>query len=156
MFETRKVLWLALIALVAGAAQAAPVPDLTGTWIGTQVCDDLSDGERVSFVLTDNIAEISQDGDRIRMAKFGFLYEGIVQGTGPKAGEAAIASCGGEFEVTEVVRIENVRVGPGSDGAWEAISVFFTEDEAFGTIFSDCKYAYERISDEDPNVPACP
>ena len=150
---TRTFLSLAMIALVAGAAQAQPVPDLTGTWIGTQVCDDLVDGERESFVLTDNIAEISQSGDRIRIANFDLFYEGVVQGTGSKSGDAMVVTCDGQT-ADEIVRIENARVGPGGAGGWEAISIFFSEDGA--TTFSDCKWAYERISDDDPNVPACP
>ncbi len=155
----KKLMIIGLLGFVAPQAEAFSF-DLTGTWIGTQVCDDLVDGVPENFVLTDNLLEISQDGQNIRMKNFGLLYEGVAQkiAGGPTKGEAVVSVCGGNFEAQEIVRIKRIRTGGPGAGSWDAESIF-QSDAVPGSIgeqdFSTCKWAYERISTDDPNVPAC-
>jgi len=139
--------------------QAYAAFDMTGTWKGTQVCNDLTEGVAENYLLQDDIVEISQQGMDIRMTGLGLLYEGVGQRTaGPIKGEAVVSVCGGEFEAQEIVRIQRIQTGGAGQGSWDAISIF--ESKEYPGIegdenFSSCKWVYERISTDDPNVPGC-
>ena len=55
------------LAFGSGAlAQDGSEVDLTGTWQGTQICDELIGGEFHNFVVVDSPLLVVQDGDRFR------------------------------------------------------------------------------------------
>ena len=148
---------IAILTLTFATAWAAN-PDVTGTYIGTQLCDDLVDGERQNFLLTDNVLYLKQDGDILYMNNFDLLYSGTLQAAEGQSAEALVSVCGGDFEAQEIVRIRRIRVKNGSKGgaAWDADSIFYTKnDVVFGRTFSTCKWEYERTSTDVPDF-ACP
>src|SRR4029450_6048266 len=77
------------LAFGSGAlAQDGSEVDLTGTWEGTQVCDDLIGGEFVNFGDNEHRLLIVQDGDSFRLLYTAkpegeiaddLVYEGVVQ-----------------------------------------------------------------------------
>ncbi len=150
------VLFLALALTGFAAAQAKKLPDLTGTYQGTQICDDLVDGERQNFLLVSDTLLIKQDGDVVHMDNFGLLYSGNIQGAEGKSAEAMMTVCdGGEFEAKEIVRIRHIRTKKSTgEGAWDAHSIF--ESKEGGKNYSSCKWEYVRVSDEEPDFDPCP
>ena len=153
----KKITILTLILALAGfaAASAQPLPDVTGTYVGTQICDDLVDGERQNFLLADNLLLMKQDGDVVYMANFDLLYKGTIQGAEGKSAEALVSVCGGDFEAQEIVRIRRIRTNKATgEGAWDATSIFESEDG--GRTYSECKWEYTRISDDEPDFTPCP
>jgi len=137
-----------------GTVQAGAL-NMTGTWEGFTACDELKGGEFTHDSFPE-LLEISQDGDTVRMSGFGILYEGKVQEiTGSSIqGEAVLGACGG-IEETETVRIQRI-VTQGDEGSFDATSVY-ESDEFFPGLrtFGTCKWHYNRVSTDDPNVPAC-
>ena len=96
-------------------------------------------------------------GDKLRIRGFGILYEGVTQsiGRGQLDGEALLSACGGIPE-TETVRLRQVVTKRNGWGKFVADTVFGSDDffpgqRAFGT----CKWFYERVSRNDPDVPSC-
>jgi hypothetical protein len=147
---------VAILGVLAGGIAQANSLDLTGTWEGQQVCDELIDGKYTFDIFTDPL-KITQDGDIVHVAALGVLYEGTVQQFkgGPNDGEAVIHACGGTPE-NEVVRIQHIETKPNGEGKLDANSLvesdfFFPGSRAYGT----CKWTYTRVSDKDPQVPAC-
>ena len=136
-------------------ALAAPF-DLTGTWKGFAVCEELKDGKFTHETFPSPL-EISHMGDTIRIRGFGILYEGVTQsiGQGQLDGEALLSACGGIPE-TETVRLRQVVTKRNGWGKFVADTVFGSDDffpgqRAFGT----CQWFYERVSGDDPDVPSC-
>jgi hypothetical protein len=164
---------LGSLALGAGAlAQDGSEVDLTGTWQGTVVCDELLGGEYLNFVDTDAFFEILQEDNTFRMAYRSpdaegeeqvaddLLYGGVIQEVEGSIYHEAIAGiCGGDYEAQEIIRLRRIlTIGEEEAGRFDAESVFFTDDfpGAEGVLdFLSCKYAYERVSTEPPEVPAC-
>jgi hypothetical protein len=153
--------------LASGFGSAADddvIADLTGTWEGLQVCDNNTGGEQINFV-TDDQVEITQDGSRIRLrrvAKDGtraLIYEGsLARIDGAAHVEALVSICDGTYVAQEMLRLRRVLTKEEGSGTFDAESLFESTDapgleeiEIFGT----CKWAYERVSIEDPNLPAC-
>ena len=153
MKEINKNLLLTTVVLAAMAmaspAQAAPPFDLTGTWQGTYVCTDFIGGKPINFVLTDETVLISQDGNQVRMDVFGEPHEGVTQtaARNKSTGEAIVTACD-TASFQEMVRIKRIRAD-----SWDAVSVFLEPEVP---VFSDCVWAFERVSDEDPEVAGCP
>jgi hypothetical protein len=159
---------LGSLALGHGAlAQDGSEVDLTGTWEGTQVCDVLLGGEFTDFVIIDNPLLVVQDGDRFRFLYVGeseeevaddLVYEGVIQRVeGSDHSEAMAGICGGDFEAEEIVRLRRIETSE-DEGRFDAESIFFTDDfpPVEGVLtFSTCKWAYERVSTEPPDVPEC-
>jgi hypothetical protein len=160
---------LGWLALGSGAlAQNGSEVDLTGTWEGTVVCDELLGGEYVNFIDTDDFLEIIQDGNTFRIAyrsvgegdevEDDLLYEGVIQEVeGSIYSEAVAGTCGGDYEAQEIIRLRRI-LASGEEGRFDAESTFFTDDfpGAEGVLdFLSCKYAFERVSTEPPEVPAC-
>ncbi len=150
--------WLrvTIVMLLATVPVAAAPLDLTGTWEGQAVCDELIDGEYTLHVFPDPL-EITQKGDRVFVSGFGVLYQGTVQrlSGGPNDGEAMIHACGGIPE-NEVVRIGHIVTKGNGEGRLDANThyesdFFFPGSRAYGT----CKWNYTRVSAKDPEVPAC-
>jgi hypothetical protein len=160
MNESSSWSWLAAAGVVgilsiSGPAVAGSL-DLTGTWEGQAVCDELIDGEYTLHVFPDPL-EITQVGDRVRVSGFGVLYEGTIQRLkgGPNDGEAMIHACGGVPE-NEVVRIQHIVTKGNDEGRLDANThyesdFFFPGQRAYGT----CKWNYNRVSSKDPEVLAC-
>ena len=151
-----------VIGLVGLVFQQAFAFDLTGTWIGTQVCDDFVGGKFENFVVTEDEVQISQCGDEIRMSTLGLLYTGVIQENEEckDTGEALLTVCGGDFEAQEMVRILRIRAKKNETaGSWDAISIFqsteYPGNEGVQD-FATCKWAYERTDASDPEVPTCP
>lgn len=140
-----------------GTVQAGSL-NMTGTWEGFTVCDELKGGEFTYDSFPEPELKISQDGDTVRMSAFGILYEGKVQeitGAGSSIqGEAVVGACGG-IEETETVRIQRI-ITKGTEGSFDATSIY-ESDEFFPGLrtFGTCKWYYKRVSTDDPMVPAC-
>jgi hypothetical protein len=138
--------------------------DLTGTWEGEKVCDQFSDGEFRNFVLVDDVLLIIQDDDTFRFVDLlgtqvpdDIVYEGVIQAVdGSDQFEALAGICGGDFNAEEVVRLRRINISE-DVASFDAESIFFTEDFEFegDRIFATCKWAYERVSTELPDVPEC-
>jgi hypothetical protein len=151
----------AVVAWPAGAAEDLP---LTGVWEGLQVCDDVDGGVQQNFV-TDDRVEITQRGERIRLRRIrqdralDLFYEGPVMPLeGSPRVEAMVTVCGGNYEARETVRLRRVRTDSDGGGTFDAESLYMSSDvsELPGIqIFGTCKWAYERVSTRDPNVPRC-
>jgi hypothetical protein len=164
---------LGSLALGAGAlAQDGSAVDLTGTWEGTVVCDELLGGEYVNFVDTDAFFEIVQEDNTFRMAYRSpdaegeeqvaddLLYEGVIQEVkGSIYSEAIAGICGGDYEAQEIVRLRRIlTTGEEAAGRFDAESIFFSDDvPGFEGVldFLSCKYAYDRVSTEVPELPEC-
>jgi hypothetical protein len=135
--------------------------DLTGTWEGTQICDELIGGEYFNFVAVTDQLLLVQEGNRLRFFNLDLVYEGVIQEVaGQNSREALAGVCGGEYEAQEIVRLRRIFTSGGEHdlGHFDADSIFFTDDfpEARGVLdFDTCKWAYERVSTERPNVPEC-
>ena len=156
-----------VIGLVGLVFQQAVAFDLTGTWIGTQICDEIVGGKFENFVVTEDEVQISQCGDEIRMttsglSTFGLLYSGVIQENEEckDTGEAILTVCGGDYEGQEMVRIMRIRAKKNETaGSWDAISIFqSSEYPGYEGVqdFATCKWAFERTDASDPEVPTCP
>ena len=148
-------------------AQDGPEVDLTGTWEGAQICDDLTGGELSNFVIVDNPLLVVQDGDTFRFVYVGhpeeevaddLVYEGVIQPVeGSDHFEALAGVCGGDYKAEELVRLRRIEISE-TAARFDADSIFFSDDfPSFrgDRIFETCKWAYERISTEPPDVPEC-
>jgi hypothetical protein len=158
---------LGSLAFGSGAlAQDGSEVDLTGTWEGAQICDDLIGGEFTDFVIVDNVLRVVQDGDRFRFVYIGdeediaddLVYEGVIQTVeGSDQFEALAGICGGDYKAEELVRLRRIETSA-DGGRFDAESIFFTDDFplAEGVLdFENCKWAYARVSTERPDVPEC-
>jgi hypothetical protein len=158
---------LGSLAFGSGAlAQDGSEVDLTGTWQGAQICDELIGGKFVNFVTVDSPLLVVQDGDRLRFVVIGDLedvpddlvYEGVIQTVdGSDQFEALAGICGGDYKAEELVRLRRIETSA-DGGRFDADSIFFTDDfPSFEGIldFDTCKWAYERVSTERPDVPKC-
>ena len=148
-------------------AQDGPEVDLTGTWEGAQICDELIGGEFSNFVIIDNPLLVVQDGDTFR-----FLYLGDPRRRLPTISsmrasfktvegsdhfEALAGVCGGDYKAEEMVRLRRIKTSE-TAATFDADLIFFTDDfPSFrGALdFATCKWAYERVSTEPPDVPEC-
>jgi hypothetical protein len=155
------------LAFGSGAlAQDGSEVDLTGTWEGAQICDELGGGEFGHFVLVDNLLLVVQDGDTFRAVAIGdeediaddLVYEGVIQTVeGSDQFEALAGICGGDYKAEELVRLRRIETSADSS-RFDAESIFFTDDfPGFEGIlgFENCKWAYQRVSTERPDVPKC-
>ncbi len=101
-------------------AQDGPEVDLTGTWEGAQICDDLTGGELSNFVIVDNPLLVVQDGDTFRFVYVGhpeeevaddLVYEGVIQPVeGSDHFEALAGVCGGDYKAEEIVRLRRIEI----------------------------------------------
>ena len=137
-----------------GTVQAGSL-NMTGTWEGFTVCDELKDGVFTYDSFPEPELQISQDGDTLRMSAFGIFYEGKVQeitGSSIQA-EAVVSACGGTPE-TETVRLRITIKG--NEGSLDAASIY-ESDEFFPGLrtFGTCKWHYKRVSTNDPMVLPC-
>ena len=147
-------------------AQDGSEVDLTGTWEGAQICDELIEGEFTDFVVVDNVLLVVQDDDTFRFLFIGdeesiaddLVYEGVIQTVEDSDHFEALAGiCGGDYKAEELVRLRRIETSADS-GRFDADSIFFTDDfpSAEGVLdFDTCKWAYERVSTEPPDVPEC-
>jgi hypothetical protein len=171
MRGTSKVLALSSmlgpLAFGSGAlAQDGSEVDLTGTWQGAQVCDELDGGEFTPFVVVDSRLLVVQDGDRFRFLSVGdveeladdLVSEGVIQTVeGDDHFEAMAGICGGDYKAEGIVRLRRIETSE-TAGRFDADSIFFTDDfpSAEGVRdFDTCKWAYERVSTDRPDVPEC-
>jgi hypothetical protein len=158
---------LGCLAFGSGAlAEDGSEVDLTGTWEGAQICDELIGGEFTDFVVVDNVLLVVQDDDTFRFVFIGdeediaddLVYEGVIQTAEDSDHfEALAGTCGGDYKAEELVRLRQIET---SDTAarFNAESVFFTDDFPLfrGDLdFASCKWAYERVLTERPDVPEC-
>ena len=123
-------------------------------------------GEFGNFVVVDNPLLVVQDGDRFRFLYVGdeeeladdLVYEGVIQNVeGSDHFEALAGICGGDYKAEEIVRLRRIDISE-DVARFDADSIFFTDDfPSFrGTLdFDTCKWAYERVSTERPDVPEC-
>jgi hypothetical protein len=158
---------LGSLAFGSGAlAEDGSEVDLTGTWEGAQICEDLIGGAFNNFVVVDNTLLVIQDRDKFRFVYIGdqediaddLVYEGVIQNVeGSDHFEALAGMCGGDYKAEEIVWLRRIEVL--EDAArFDADSIFFTDDFplAEGDLdFETCKWAYERVSTEPPDVPEC-
>jgi hypothetical protein len=135
-------------------AQDGSEIDLTGTWEGAQICDELIGGEFVNFVIVENLLLVIQDGDTFRFLFIGddeeiaddLVYEGAIQQVeGSDHFEGLAGICGGDYKAEEIVRLRRIVISE-DVARFDADSIFFTDDfpSAQGTLdFDTCKWAYE-------------
>ena len=100
--------------------------NLTGTWEGLQVCDDVYGGVPQNFV-TDDRVEITQQGDHLRLRRVtrdgahALIYEGPVMSLqGSTRREAMVSACGGTYEASEMLRLRRVRADADGSGMFDA------------------------------------
>lgn len=148
-------------AIAAGDATSA---DLTGTWEGLLVCDDYRGGEQANFVADDRV-EITQSGEGVRLRRVAqdgsrpLIYAGrLAPITDSGRVEALVSVCGGAYVAQEMLRLRRALANADGSGSFDAESLY--ESTAVpgleGTLFlGTCKWAYQRVSAEDPGVPAC-
>jgi hypothetical protein len=153
-----------LVANGAMAAGGATAANLTGTWKGLQVCDDNRGGDQDNFVADDRV-EITQTGQSVRLRRVAqdgsraLIYQGRVAPiTGSARVEALVSVCGGAYVAQEMVRLRRVLTNADGSGRFDAESLY--ESSAVpgleGTeILGTCKWAYQRVSADDPGVPVC-
>jgi hypothetical protein len=139
-------------------AQDGSEVDLTGTWEGAQICEELIGGEFFNFVAAKDRVLVIQDGDRLRFSNLDLVYEGVIQEVqGSDFVEAIAGVCGGDYKAEEIVRLRRIDIS--EDVAhFDADSIFFTDDfpSAEGVLdFDTCKWLYDRVSQEPPDVPEC-
>ena len=154
-----------LVAITASPpALGTQLPDLTGEWHGTELCDELDDGTPGVFTETSPIFIVQGKGGRFRMlfrlngGKADVLYEGILKRVvGGTNVEGMAIACGGAFVSQEVIRLRPI----GSSGGqpfFNGESQFFTDDfpGAGGAVnFGTCKYSYQRVATARPTIPRC-
>ena len=158
-------------ALIATAVLGAPLavganqlPDLSGEWHGTELCDELDNGTFGVFAETSPIFIAQGKGGRFRMlfrladGTADVLYEGILKRVASSDEVQGVAiACGGAFTSSEVIRLRPIGT---SDGQlfFNGESQFFTNDYpgAGGAVnFGTCKYVYQRTAATKPTVPRC-
>ena len=149
---------LLFLAMSATSVQKAVAKefDLTGTWEGYAVCEELKGGHFTFDTFPDPLS-ISHRGDRIRISAFGILYEGVTQTIhgSQLRGEALVKACGGIPE-TETVRIRQVVTNQQGLDELVADTVFGSDDFFPGQrTFGTCKWFYRRTSSDDPLVRSC-
>jgi hypothetical protein len=142
MRRTAKVLALSsmLGSLAFGSsalAEDASEIDLTGTWEGAQICDELIGGKFSDFVIVDNPLLVVQDGDTFRFLYIGepeeeiaddLVYEGVIQAVeGSDQFEAMAGICSGDYKAEEIVRLRQIETSE-TAGRFNAESIFFTDD----------------------------
>lgn len=159
---------LALVGSLACSAFPAPAQeagaDLTGVWEGIQVCDDNRGGEQINYV-TDDRVEISQSDRSLRLRRVtqdgdsALIYEGgVVPVVGSTRVDALVTVCDGSYLAEEMLRLRRVRADADGSGSFDAESLYQSTDAPglSGTeIVGSCKWAYQRVSTDDPDVPAC-
>ena len=100
-------------------AQDGSDVDLTGTWKGAQICEELIGGEFGNFVVVDNPLLVVQDGDTFRFLYVGdeeeladdLVYEGVIQNVeGSDHFEALAGICGGDYKAEEIVRLRRIDI----------------------------------------------
>ena len=111
---------LGYLAFASGAlAQDGSDVDLTGTWKGAQICEELIGSEFGNFVVVDNPLLVVQDGDTFRFLYVGdeeeladdLIYEGVIQNVeGSDHFEALAGICGGDYKAEEIVRLRRIDI----------------------------------------------
>ena len=156
---------VAIACLVAPpVAVAHPLPDLTGEYHGTELCDELDNGTPGVFAETSPIFIAQGKGGKFRMlfrlanGTADVLYEGVLKRVaGGTSVEGVAIACGGAFTSQEVIRLRPI----GSSGGqpfFNGESQFFTNDfpGSGGAVnFGTCKYVYQRVAATKPTVPKC-
>ena len=155
----------AVMAILAAApACATQLPDLTGEWHGTELCDELDSGAPGVFIETSPIFIVQAKGGRFRMlfrlanGKADVIYDGILKAVaGSASAEGVAVACGGAFQSQEVIRLRPIGVANGQP-FFNGESVFFTNDfpGSGGAVnFGTCKYVYQRVTSVRRNIPRC-
>lgn len=153
-----------LAGLAPAAVLANGLPDLSGEYHGTELCDELDGGTPGVFAETSPIFIAQGKNGRFRLlfqlsnGTADVLYEGIfkrVEGSGQVEGVAI--ACGGAFTSSEVIRLRPIG---SSDGQpfFNGESQFFTNDfpGSGGAVnFGTCKYVYQRVAASKTVVPKC-
>ena len=155
---------LVVAALGGSGAQAHGLPDLTGEYHGTELCDELDGGTPGVFAEASPIFIAQGKGGKFRMlfrlanGTADVLYEGILKRvTGSDQVEGIAIACGGAFASSEVIRLRPI----GSSGGqpfFNGESQFFTNDfpGSGGAVnFGTCKYVYQRVAASKTVVPKC-
>src|SRR5262245_15254115 len=110
--------------------------DLTGTWQGVKICDQLNGGEFRNFVQVDDVLHIIQDGDTFKLVDLGtqpeipddLVYEGVIQNVeGSNNSEAFAVICSGDYKAQATLRLRRIEISE-TGAHFDAESVFFTED----------------------------
>ena len=157
---------VAALAVLAAplAAGANQLPDLSGEWHGTELCDELDSGTFGVFAETSPIFVAQGANGRFRMlfrladGTADVLYEGILKRVaGGNEVQGVAIACGGAFSSSEVIRLRPIG---SSDGQlfFNGESQFFTNDfPGFeGSVnIGTCKYVYQRVTQSKPTVPKC-
>lgn len=161
--------WAAVVAALAVlgaplAAGANQLPDLSGEWHGTELCDELDSGTFGVFAETSPIFIAQGKGGRFRMlfrladGTADVLYEGILKRVaGSDEVQGVAIACGGAFASSEVIRLRPV-ANSGGQLFFNGESQFFTNDYpgTGGAVnFGTCKYVYQRVAATRPTVPRC-
>lgn len=153
------------VAMTAVApAMANQLPDLTGEWHGTELCDELDGGTPGAFIETSPIFIVQGKGGRFRMlfrlegGKADVVYEGILKRVaGGTNVEGVAIACGGAFSSQEVIRLRPIG-STGGQPFFNGESQFFSDDFPGGggaVNFGTCKYIYQRVGTKHPAIPRC-
>ena len=105
-------------------------------------------GDRFRFLSVGDVEELADD----------LVSEGVIQTVeGDDHFEAMAGICGGDYKAEGIVRLRRIETSE-TAGRFDADSIFFTDDfpSAEGVRdFDTCKWAYERVSTDRPDVPKC-
>jgi len=159
--------WALALSFVAGLALPRPAeagdaaPVLTGTWEGKNVCKGF-DGVKFTFECcpTMEISQVSPTEFNLRLppsdtnGEFFYFGRTIPDAVSPETkGEVAFVGCPTDNTLpgsSEMGRAK-VKVSLDTKGTFTGQSIFFSDFPEIDT----CKWKYDRVSTDDPSVPAC-
>ena len=154
------------VALILMLPLSAIAIDLTGTWVGTQVCQYFS-GTAANPRFPDDVLTISQKGADL------FFVTPLVNGVVFRAqviddarspstkAQAVFIACGttDTSEYQELGRAKKLETSSNPStvtASFEATSSFFQNDPDGSQFLGTCQWTYRRSSTADPRISGCP
>jgi len=152
---------MALFAWLSLTAAAAWAIDLTGTWAGTQVCQEFDGQARIRNFPNDEMT-VSQSGNDLFFFTplVGVFHAQVIENAKRPAGkaDAIFTACGTTDASTyqELGRATTLRVTTrGSETRFEALSNFFQDNPDGYRFMGTCVWNYRRVDTADPKVGDC-
>jgi hypothetical protein len=153
----RTVFALGMGAVMGLMGPQAEAFNLTGTWKGTQTCHVYTaNGQRTLQTFQDDMLAISHSDSTVRiyMESVHLLYVGraFTDAASRKKGAVAFRLCGltDDLQTKGEMGRAQVSLEPGQAAVFGASSIYAEDDE-----IDRCQWTYQRVSRQDPEVPAC-
>jgi hypothetical protein len=150
---------LVIVGATVLAAHAAQAIDVTGTWVGAQICEYFDGSPRI-VKLRDDTLFITQTGNTAFFASalIGVYKAQVIEdGRRPAdKAEAVFVACSTTDESTfqELGRADKLQV-TGSESIFQATSSFFQMNEDGYRFGGTCEWNYRRVDTADPGVTGC-